>query len=538
MKKWSIIFFCFLSILPLLAQKDTMDEYTFCSGNNIMNYLETEPIYTDIFKDPENPNENEAISVAWNAFNHAFSIEGLPHGLISEIFGPAALENINKGMGVIGNNLALIQIASDYSNDDKLSAMSNSVKSSMFYAIGKWGWKSLKIAGAGLQVFDYMLTSFGNYAVSARQDALAEAYNKYYNSGMGKRNLTQWKEIIKKLTGQDAIKKEIDSYLNLYFEADALDKKISGGWYTDEEVKAVKANYSNTYLLPYLKPLFLRLEEEARQEQIRKICDKYRKLIVKLNEKNTYHITLEAPEEKYSSCKVAIEVEKDGKKEPYVKGNFDENGKCTLSFTKYSLLIKSITKARAVLRYETPDGPKMFYQNIDLKKTKSSITFTLPKEDVIEKIKEDVKDKTKAKQEEKQKTGNIDKSIKKNESAPVSYKEKTDKKEKIPVDVSNLTKALFTTNGLPLNVKIKKTKETSDKYIGTLVHGKIPKGNVLTINKITGEMSLVYKLKGPFAPQLLCKGLPVGPNTYSGAIVTNDVNAVNVGIFTLVLLGN
>ena len=139
MKKWLIISLCLLCVLPLSAQKEIMDEYTFCSGNSIMNYLETKTIYNDIFKDPENPNTDEAISAAWSAFNHAFTIEGLPHGLISEIFEPAALKNINKGMGMIGNSLALIQIASDYSNGDKLSAMSNSVKSGMFYVIGKWG---------------------------------------------------------------------------------------------------------------------------------------------------------------------------------------------------------------------------------------------------------------------------------------------------------------------------------------------------------------------------------------------------------------
>ena len=387
-----------------------------------------------------------------------------------------------------------------------------------------------------------MLTSFGNYAVSARQDALAGAYNKYYLSGMGKRNLTQWKAIIKKLNGQDAVKKEIDNYLNLYFEADALDKEISGGWYTDKEIKAVKADYSNTYLLPYLKPLFLRLEEEARQERLRKTCDEYKKLIVKLNTKNIYNITLVASEDQYSSCKVAIEVEKSGKKELYVKGSFDEDGKCKLSFTKYSLLVKSITKAQAVLRYETPDGPKMFYRDVDLKKTKSSITFTLPEEKVEEEveeiIEEPVNNESEKKQEAKQKKESKENLHKENNPKPAPKKEEKSKEKEASVDISNLSKALFTTNGLPLDVKVKKTKETSSKYIGTLVHGRIPKGNVLTINKTSGEMSLVYKLKGPFAPQLLCKGLPIGPNTYSGTIVTNDVNAVNVGTFTLVLLGN
>lgn len=101
-----------------------------------------------------------AVSAAWNAFNAAFSVESLPHGMISSIFEPEALKRIDDVMGKAGNGLALIQIATDLGNKDTLSAMSNSIKTGLYYTIGKWGWKSLKIAGAGLQVFDYMLTAF------------------------------------------------------------------------------------------------------------------------------------------------------------------------------------------------------------------------------------------------------------------------------------------------------------------------------------------------------------------------------------------
>ncbi len=525
MKKFTATILALFSVLSLLAQQEKMDEYTFCSGWRIMNYLDQQNVYKGVFQDPDRPNADKAVAAAWSAFNEAFSLEGLPHGMISEVFEPASLENINKTMGAVGNSLALIQIAHDYSNGDKLSAMNNSVKTSMFYAIGKWGWKSLKLAGTGLQVFDYMLTSFGQYAVSARQDALAGAYNKYYLSGMGKRNLTQWKVIIEKVNGKEAIQKEIDTYLNKYFEANALDKEISGGWYTDKEVKAVKKDYLNTYLLPYLKPLFLRLEEDAREEKLREICDHYKKVIRKLNTEKIYRIELDAPVDKYPACEAGIEVMMGGNKKLFVKSSLNDDGFTDLSFTKYSLLKNKVTKARAVLRYESPVGPKTFYRNIDLKKDKMAITFTLPEEEKTE-------DAEEGQQVE------IEKKEVKRSSQLSPGKEKPQREETASVELSSDMKAIFTINAMPLNVKVKKIKETSSIFTATFIHKKLPKGNVLTINKVTREMSFVYKLKGAFAPQLLCKGLPVTANTYSGTIVTNDVNTMVVGTFTLVLLGN
>jgi hypothetical protein len=74
-------------------------------------------------------------------------------------------------------------------------------------------------------------------------------------------------------------------------------------------------------------------------------------------------------------------------------------------------------------------------------------------------------------------------------------------------------------------------------YYATVVHKQFPKGNTLTINKTTRELTFIYKLKGLFAPELICKGLPVAPNTYSGTIVTNDGNNVSVGVFSMILQG-
>jgi hypothetical protein len=518
MKKPVLLYLLLIFTSFVFAQQETLDEWTFCSGYKIMNYLESENIHSKVFENPDRPNADQAVSAAWNAFNFAFSLESLPVGAINEIFEPSALGKINDVMGNVGNSLALIQIASDYSKGDKLSATSNATKTGMFYIIGKWGWKSLKLAGVGLQVFDYMLTSFGQYAVSARQDALAEAYNKYYNSGMGKRDLTQWKEIFNKLDSQEAVQKEIDNYLDKYFQADALDKEISGGLYTDKEVAAVKKDYLNTYLLPYLQPLFLKLEEEARDEQMRRICDDYRKVIRQLNTKSTYRIHVKGTPDQLALCKVGIEVMNDGNKSLYVKSSLNSNDFADLSFTKYSLLKNNVSMARAVLRYESPDGTKQFYENIDLKNDQGDIYFKLPeeKEEDLEQQEEQIVEQNKPAEPEK-----------KANQAPAAE----------PLELTPTISAVFAANGTPLNIKIKKTKETAAMYYATVVHKQFPKGNTLTINKTTRELTFIYKLKGLFAPELICKGLPVAPNTYSGTIVTNDGNNVSVGVFSMILQG-
>ncbi len=525
MNKYKLLVLFVFSALSLTAQNEIFDPEAYCSGYAIMEYLGERNIYEDIFRDPDRPNADKAIAAAWEAFNGAFSLENLPHGLISEIFEPAALENVNSMMSKVGNSLALIQIASDYAKGERLSAVSNSTKTSMFYAIGKWGWKSLKIAGAGLQVFDYMLTSFGQYAVGARQAALAEAYNKYYLSGRGKRNLTEWKAVIEKLDDEKAIREAIDGYLNLYFEADALDKEISGGWYTDKEVADVKKEFLHVYLLPYLEPLFNKLEEDAREEQIRYICGQYRKLIGEFNSKKYYRFYVKAAPEQLTACTVGVEIITDEGQKLFVKGPVSEDGFGELSFTQYSLIVNNAEDLRAVLRYYSPRGPEMFYEDLDLRKNHTDIRFTLPEE--AEESEEEKPDAETQVSETHHNTGTQEKQA--SQQAP--------KQEPFRLDLEQTMNAVFTTNGLPLQVTIRRLNETSALYTATLDHKKLPKDNRLTIDKTSGHMRFVYKLKGPFAPELVCEGFPVAPNTYSGPILTHDGNAVNVGVFTLILAG-
>lgn len=507
----TVLFLVFvMAVLPLAAQQETMD--TYCSWSTISDLVNKRSFYKDIFKDVRHPDTEKALAEGWKAFTDAYSLEGLPQGMIAELFEPAALEKINSTMGNIGNGLALLQILGNYANKDTLSAVSNSIKTSMFYAMGTWGWKALKIAGAGLQVFDYMLTSFGEVSVGKRQEALREAYFIYYEKGPGKRDLTAWRAIIEKLEGDKAVESEISAYLNAYFTItdDEIDKKISGGLITTDEIANVKKQYLEERLLPYLAPLFQRLREEARQEKLNDLSNKMASVAEHMNEQKKFRIYLNAPEEERLKCKGGIQVRINGEYKLYVHAPIAESGYCDLGFTRYSLILNKVDSARAVLRHDTGNGPVYVYQPLDLRKNRTTVYFELPGET----------------EEGSAESNEETEEVKDPPSSP---------KEPGSFVLKKTMSALLTTNNVPLEVTIRQTHDSNTDYIATIENKTFPKGNVLTINKLTQEMTWVYKLKGPFAPELICKGIAVAPNIYSGIIVTHDANAVEVGTFSLIL---
>lgn len=97
---------------------------------------------------------------------------------------------------------------------------------------------------------------------------------------------------------------------------------------------------------------------------------------------------------------------------------------------------------------------------------------------------------------------------------------------------SNQMDAVFTIMKSPLKVKVNKIKETATHYHGLIVSGAFFKQNELIVNKVTGELSITYKLKGKRAPWLICKSAMPVLGVYSGRIITNNEHAVDVGYFT------
>ncbi|MDZ7820468.1 MAG: hypothetical protein U5N26_00890 [Candidatus Marinimicrobia bacterium] len=111
MKKYFTPILCLMLAAGLYAQNETLKAQNSCSQFDIMEYVDNNNVYENVFSDPDDPDENSAVSSAWGAFNTAFGIESLPHGMISTVFEPDALKRIDGIMGNIGNSLALIQIA-------------------------------------------------------------------------------------------------------------------------------------------------------------------------------------------------------------------------------------------------------------------------------------------------------------------------------------------------------------------------------------------------------------------------------------------
>jgi len=507
MKKIGLIFVLLIFVIPVLAQNETIEYPTLIKTSELYSFIYDNPVYENVFKDPDNPDKNEATKAAWNAFTKAYRIEGLPHGLVSTIFQPKALSKIDVAMENIGNSLALMQIAHDLYIGDTKSASNTAIKTSMYYAISKWGWSSLQIASVGMQILDYMLTTIGEATVEARKQGLWDAYFDYYEHGVGKMSLEKWQEKLGSLQTQEEVEKYIHDHLESFFYADALDKKLTRGWHTEAEIKSVKAEYLQTYLLPYLDPMFQKLNDRAYDKELEYVKEIYIETAKKLNQHNHYQFQIEAPYEYYDKCQCGIQVMSNGNEKIFVKGDVSDLGACRLKFTKYSILANNITQARAVLRVNMPDGPKMFYKPLDLSKDLQYINFSISEED-----------------------------LKNDETEKELSEKKIPQQKEQPVELKSEIRAIFTAGAVPLEIKIKKTKETAAMYYGTVKHKKFPKGNKVTINKVTRELTFIYKLKGPFAPELICKGLPVAPNAYAGTIVTNDGNAVPVGPFSMVLL--
>ncbi len=500
MKKLTFTFVLLLFAIPIFAQNEMIEYPQLIKTSELYSFINNNPVYEEVFKDPDNPDKNEATKAAWSAFTKAYKVEGLPHGLISTVFQPEALSKIDVAMENIGNSLALIQIAHDLYIGKTFSATSTGIKTGMYYAISKWGWSSLQIASVGMQILDYMLTTIGEASIEARKQALWDAYFDYYEHGVGKMSIEEWQKKLGALSSQEEIEKFIYDHLESFFYADALDKKLTRGWHTEAEIRSVKAKYLETYLLPYLNPMFQKLNDSAYDKELELIEELYIETAYKLNQYNRYRFQVDAPYEYYDKCQCGIQVISNGDKKIFVKGDVSDLGVCNLKFTKYSILANNITQARGVLRINTDKGPKMFYQPIDLSRDQSYINFKITEEDIEKESEQEIE----------------------NEQS---------------IELSSEIRAIFTASGVPVEIKIKKTKETATMYYGTVKHKKFPKGNKVTINKVTRELTFIYKLKGPFAPELICKGLPVAPNAYAGTIVTNDGNAVPVGPFSMVLLG-
>lgn len=90
------------------------------------------------------------------------------------------LAKINNALTNTGGALALVQVGIDLSRGDTQAASIDALKGLTGFSASKFGSSAIQIGGVAFFIFDVTLTSFGNAAWSAREDAWRQVYQKYY----------------------------------------------------------------------------------------------------------------------------------------------------------------------------------------------------------------------------------------------------------------------------------------------------------------------------------------------------------------------
>lgn len=507
---------------------------------NVNTYLSKlnsgDKVYNEVFKGECIQKEN-AVRAGWDGFFGMYGLASIPIGFTDEVFGPNVLKRINKGMGHIGNGLALTQIAIDIRNGDFFAAETNAIKTSAYYAISEWGWKGLKIGAFGMQFIDYSLTTFGTELISMKKSAWHSAYFTYYDKESGVyRNLKQWREVFKDVKSSEEIEEIIKEYLKRFWNEDNplqyADNTGRSNLFTQSELSAedkleLEKSYLNERLLPYLRPLFLKLPDLERKEKAKAMVEECKKLAVEFNKKNDV-IVKPLDGKKYpGEIDVCIRAKMNGEKGSFMIKSVDQHGGAVFEFTRYSLLKREVENAVLVVRNKTEKGKRYFKQKIDLKKNRNSVYYTF--KDYDDKKKEE--DAPDVKEEEPE--VEAPEIVAEPEPEP---EEKQPIVNESPVFVDNMEAMLKVKGSKAMNVKLVKLSDSATEYKAIIKHKRFPKLNELVYDKVNNVVTISYKLKGRWAPWLICTSLTCKEGVYSGLIKTKDKHNREIGAFTFKIL--
>ena len=376
--------FLFISI-NLFSQHERVNFN--CNKYTIERFSRENPGIPEVMFATENVvNQSEAYLIGWGSFTEVIGLSTWPVGLIGEVFEPKALENANKVIGHVGEGIALLQLSIDIYNGDYNQGAMNFTKSGVFWAVGKFGWKSLKVASFGIQLIDYSLNEFGKAGVKARTDSWGQAYIDYYkDKGGGNLNIAAWKTKFEKATTKEEVEKIIDAHVKQFWSAEFMESYVSkrtllgyiGAEPHPKEKKAIEDAYKTNYLYPYIKPIFLRMSESNRQKQLDALCLDYKKLANWANASHVLRARLINRTEICEGAQASLVYTIDGVQKVFMlNSEADGYGEFFFKFTRYSLLLKKIKDASIVIKCKGPKGVKTFSQEVELGKINSIIEYT------------------------------------------------------------------------------------------------------------------------------------------------------------------
>jgi hypothetical protein len=287
--------------------------------------------------------EIEAGKAGWSAFSGYFGIEGATATVLQECLGAAFLSNINSVCGEIGGIMVVVQLMMDLAQKDYLMAGLNFTKGSLYYSLGKWGSKAMKVGAAGAAAIEWYITTLAGIVNRKHDDFYYEALKWYFYNGDGNLSLETWKQKFMSATIEtpEDILKIVDDHVETFWISDNMYNAISDaktGWGLVGEdpfrfqlkKKHFKEYATAIYVLPYIKPLLHRLAEEETDRAAQRVADQLNKINDDLNAVYTIKGIVKGPAARIRDLKVSIP--------DFLETRTDAKGRFKFQFSLYALI--------------------------------------------------------------------------------------------------------------------------------------------------------------------------------------------------------
>jgi len=287
--------------------------------------------------------ESIAGDAGWKAFNSYMSLEGAGATILQECLGVTFLNNVNSVCSEIGGVLVVVQLLMDLANKEYDMAGLNFSKGSIYYSLGKWGSKAMKVGAAGAALVEWYINAFADVARRKHDNFYYETLKWYFYNGDGNKSLEEWEKTLvsSDIKTEDDILKLVEAHVETFWISDNMynaigDAKQSWGLVGADpaEFRTNKKHFEKyaigIYVLPYIRPMLRRLAEREMDKAAQKIADEFNKINDELNSIYVIKGIVKGPSNKIKDLQVKIPG--------FLETHTDSKGRFKFRFTLNSLM--------------------------------------------------------------------------------------------------------------------------------------------------------------------------------------------------------
>lgn len=355
-----------------------------------------------------------AVVAGYDAARDVLGDIGAVLGFAEDGLNLSGVSNINSTMGNLGLVIALAQFAREYNTDNPapaVIALSNSLLGS---AVGKYGTTAMKVSLFGVHIISRALSTFGQTAVSGRQDLYTRVYRTYYSRDMRfHRTSVDWYNILYGIVtdaespaeAQERFERNLDAYVNqIWNDTDGMSEAFDIVLTRYEEQRGTQAGLAyRTFLAGLsepmrkeisdqfrwqlshqLKPVIERVQQQLFRDQQREAMRLLNQLVSELNQVYTLRVRVlevhpSGRRTPLSGAAIHIPVEQQPAR---WQGRTDGNGVWTFQCTTIGALSAGASTS-LVLERIGPDGVETFEKDFLLDRPRVEIEWLL---DALEEV--------------------------------------------------------------------------------------------------------------------------------------------------------